>query len=310
MKAVVALGGNALTGKDRRTDIDRQFEATRRVAASVATMITNGWHIVLTHGNGPQVGSLLLQQKLARDEVPPMPLHVLGALTQGQTGYIIQQCLYNEFLRRDIDRDIATVVTQTLVDAGDPAFQSPTKPVGPVYDDDEAATLKKTYTMGKAAGGWRILVPSPEPLSIVESPVIKDLIEDNIVVVAAGGGGIPVVKRGDSLAGVSAVIDKDRASEILATEVGADILLILTDVDHVYVDYGTPDQQALHDVSAADLKRHYAAGQFPEGSMGPKVQAALSFLAHGGERAEQVIIAPIDRAWDALQGNAGTRITA
>ena len=305
MKAVVALGGNALTGRDRRADIQRQFDATRRVAASVARMIRNGWHIALTHGNGPQVGSLLLQQKMAAHEVPPMPLHVLGALSQGQIGYMVQQCLRNEFSTQGIRREIATIITQTLVDGNDDAFTNPTKPIGPLYSEEEAEAMKTLYPMGRVEGGWRILVASPRPASIVESGVIKELMERDVIVIAAGGGGIPVVRKGDELVGVDAVVDKDLASQKLASEIGAEILLILTDVPHVFLDYGTENERALGDVGSEEMEEYLRDGHFPSGSMGPKVEAALNFLKNGGREA---IIASIDSAWDALEGKAGTHI--
>ncbi|RLF60335.1 MAG: carbamate kinase [Thermoplasmata archaeon] len=305
MKAVVALGGNALTGRDRRADIQRQFDATRRVAASVARMIRNGWHIALTHGNGPQVGSLLLQQKMAAHEVPPMPLHVLGALSQGQIGYMVQQCLRNEFSTQGIRREIATIITQTLVDGNDDAFTNPTKPIGPLYSEEEAEAMKTLYPMGRVEGGWRILVASPRPASIVESGVIKELMERDVIVIAAGGGGIPVVRKGDELVGVDAVVDKDLASQKLASEIGAEILLILTDVPHVFLNYGKENERALRDVGSEEMEEYLREGHFPSGSMGPKVEAALNFLKNGGREA---IIASIESAWDALEGNAGTHI--
>ena len=305
MKAVVALGGNALTGRDRRADIQRQFDATRRVAASVARMIRNGWHIALTHGNGPQVGSLLLQQKMAAHEVPPMPLHMLGALSQGQIGYMVQQCLRNEFSTQGIRREIATIITQTLVDGNDDAFTNPTKPIGPLYSEEEAEAMKTLYPMGRVEGGWRILVASPRPASIVESGVIKELMERDVIVIAAGGGGIPVVRKGDELVGVDAVVDKDLASQKLASEIGAEILLILTDVPHVFLNYGKENERALRDVGSEEMEEYLREGHFPSGSMGPKVEAALNFLKNGGREA---IIASIESAWDALEGNAGTHI--
>lgn len=285
--------------------MSHQFDATRRVASSVARMIRNGWHIAITHGNGPQVGSLLLQQKMASHEVPPMPLHVLGALSQGQIGYMVQQCLRNAFKKQGIRREIATIITQTLVDETDNAFINPTKPIGPLYSEAEAASMKKRYTMGRVEGGWRILVASPRPVSIVESGVIKELVEQNVIVIAAGGGGIPVVRKGDMLVGVDAVVDKDLASQKLASEIGAEILLILTDVPYVFLDYGKETERAVEDVGSVEMEEYLREGHFPSGSMGPKVEAALQFLKNGGKEA---IIASIDSAWDALEGRAGTHI--
>ena len=305
MKAVVALGGNALTGKKREADINKQFSEMKKTAGSIARMIKNGWHIGITHGNGPQVGALMLQQKAAMDIVPPMPLHVLGALTQGEIGYIIQQCLLNEFKSQGIEREIATVITQVIVDEKDEAFKNPTKPVGPVYSSTEAENLRKSYVMGKVEGGWRILVPSPKPLSIVESEIIKGLMESGIVVIAAGGGGIPVVRKGNMLQGVDAVIDKDLASQKLANEIGADVLLILTDVERVCINYGRENQEELEEASIEEMEEYMKEGHFPPGSMGPKVEAAINFIKNGGKRA---IITSIENAWKAMEGNAGTHI--
>ncbi len=305
MKAVIALGGNALTGKDRKTDIKLQFETTRNTAKSIAKMIKNGWHIVITHGNGPQIGSLLLQQKKAMHEIPSMPLHVLGALTQGQIGYIIQQCLLNEFKKQGIKREVVTIITQVIVDEKDPAFKKPTKPIGPVYNDKEANEMKKSYVMGRVENGWRILVPSPKPISIVESKIIKKLIEENVIVIAAGGGGIPVVRKNGILEGKDAVIDKDLASQKLANEIGADILLILTDVDYVYLNYGKENEIEIREAKVEEIEKYYREGHFPPGSMGPKIEAAINFIKNGGKEA---IITSIDKAWEAIEGRAGTHI--
>ncbi len=234
-----------------------------------------------------------------------MPLHVLGALSQGQIGYMVQQCLRNEFSTQGIRREIATIITQTLVDGNDDAFTNPTKPIGPLYSEEEAEAMKTLYPMGRVEGGWRILVASPRPASIVESGVIKELMERDVIVIAAGGGGIPVVRKGDELVGVDAVVDKDLASQKLASEIGAEILLILTDVPHVFLNYGKENERALRDVGSEEMEEYLREGHFPSGSMGPKVEAALNFLKNGGREA---IIASIESAWDALEGNAGTHI--
>ncbi len=307
MKAIVALGGNALTGKERKAEIEKQFDAMKSTAKSIAKMIKNGWHVGITHGNGPQIGALLLQQKIAMKEVPPIPLHVLGALTQGEIGYIIQQCLLNEFKRQGINRRIATIITQVLVDEEDEAFKKPTKPIGPIYSEEDANKLRSNYVMGRVEGGWRILVPSPKPISIIEADIIKGMMEEGIVVIAAGGGGIPVVKRGDELQGVDAVIDKDLASQKLANEVAADILLILTDVEFVYINYGKENEMPLTSVSLQEIERYYEEGHFPPGSMGPKIEAAINFVRNGGK---ETIITSINKAWEALQGKTGTHIHA
>ncbi len=306
MKLVVALGGNALVKPGQEGTIEQQFETTRQSVASIVRMIEGGHDVVLTHGNGPQVGSLLLQQEIAKEVTPAMPLDVCGAMSQGQIGYMIEQCMTAALHERGLDRQVVTVVTQVLVDEDDPAFEHPTKPVGPVYRHDDALRrIKEGYRMTQQKGGWRIVVPSPDPRSILESGVITRLIDAGHVVIAVGGGGIPVVKSDGGLQGVEAVIDKDLAAEELASEIGADMLLILTDVEAVYRNYGEENEEMLREVTLEEMEEHYRDGQFPPGSMGPKVLAAIRFLKNGGDIA---IVASIDNGWDALQGNAGTRI--
>jgi carbamate kinase len=304
---VVALGGNALVKPGQEGTSEQQFETTRQTVEEIVRMIEHGHEVVLTHGNGPQVGSLLLQQELAKEVTPPMPLDVCGAMSQGQVGYMIAQCMIAALRSRQLDKHVATIVTQTLVDASDPAFEHPTKPVGPVYRHDDALRrIKEGYRMAQQKGGWRIVVPSPQPRSILESAVIKQLIDAGHIVVAVGGGGIPVVESSEGRRGVEAVIDKDLAAEELASEIEADALLILTDVEAVYLNYGKENEQTLRNVTLEEIEQHYYDGQFPPGTMGPKVLAAIRFLQNGGDTA---IIASIDNAWDALQGTAGTSIT-
>ncbi len=306
MKAVVALGGNALVKRGQKGSSEEQFTTTMETVKSIVRMIRNGWDIAITHGNGPQVGSLLLQQEVAKSIAPAMPLDVCGAQSQGQIGYMIQQCILNVMRKEGIAKDVVSLVTQVLVDKDDPAFKNPTKPVGPVYKYDEALLrLKEGYILSRQKGGWRIVVPSPYPLSIVEGAVIKKLIEEGVIVIAVGGGGIPVIEEKGVLRGTEAVIDKDLASERLAAEIDADVFLILTDVDAVYLNYGSEDQKKLEKVSLKKIEEHYHDGQFPPGSMGPKILAAIRFLRNGGEKA---IISSIENAWDALQGNVGTLI--
>ncbi len=306
MKLVVALGGNALVKPGQEGTSEQQFETTRQTVEAIVQMIEHGHEVVLTHGNGPQVGSILLQQEIAKEVTPPMPLDVCGAMSQGQVGYMIAQCMTAALRDRRLDKQVATVVTQVLVDRDDPAFEHPTKPVGPVYRHDDALRrIKEGYRMTQQKGGWRIVVPSPNPRSILESTVIEQLIDAGHVVVAVGGGGIPVVEQDSGLAGVEAVIDKDLAAEELASEIEADALLVLTDVEAVYLNYGEDDQQKLGEVTLEEMEQHYQDGQFPPGSMGPKVLATIRFLKNGGSTA---IVASIDNAWQAVQGNAGTRI--
>lgn len=306
MKLVVALGGNALVKPGQEGTSEQQFETTRQTVEAIVQMIEHGHEVVLTHGNGPQVGSILLQQEIAKEVTPAMPLDVCGAMSQGQIGYMMAQCMTAALHDRQLDKRVATVVTQVLVDGDDPAFEHPTKPVGPVYRHDDALRrLREGYRMTQQKGGWRIVVPSPDPRSILESAVIEQLIDAGHVVVAVGGGGIPVVEQNGSIVGVEAVIDKDLAAEKLASEIEADALLALTDVEAVYLNYGEDDEQKLEEVTLDEMEQHYRDGQFPPGSMGPKVLAAIRFLKNGGSAA---IVASIDNAWQALQGNAGTRI--
>ncbi len=309
MKVVVALGGNALIKSDQKGTSEEQFKTTMKSVKDIVKMIENGWEVVITHGNGPQVGSILLQQDVAKSAVPPMPLDICVAQSQGQIGYMIQQCMLNSLASSGIQKGVAAVITRVLVDENDPAFENPTKPVGPVYRYDEALLrLKEGYIISQQKGGWRIVVPSPNPISIIEREAIKKLIDSGIIVIAVGGGGIPVVKKGDGVTkieGKEAVIDKDLASERLAMEINADTLLILTDVDAVYLNYGSEDQKKLKEISLQEMEEYYYQGQFPPGSMGPKILAAIRFLENGGKKA---IISSIEHAWDALEGKAGTQI--
>jgi carbamate kinase len=287
--AVVALGGNAISPPGGASPIPAQYQATMETAHHLAHLTEKP--LVVTHGNGPQVGNLLLRSDLAAGVLP-------------------RQCLDNAFRQAGVRRATVTVVTRTVVDPGDPAFRSPSKPIGGFYDEAEARRRMDLHgwAMKEDAGrGWRRVVPSPEPREIVEQPAIEALLATGAVVVAAGGGGIPVVRAADgSLAGVEAVVDKDLASALLAARLGAEVLLILTGVDHVAVDFGRPTQRDLHELDAATLAGHLADGQFAPGSMLPKVQAVLRFLAHGGRRA--VITTP-ELSEKALAGEIGTQVT-
>ncbi len=307
-RAVIALGGNALIKPGQKGTIYEQFANTRETVKSIVKIIKDGWDVVLTHGNGPQVGAILLQNQAGRDLVPPMPLGICVAESQGLIGYMIQQCLSNALRKEGINKDVVTIVTQVLVDDKDPAFENPTKPIGPYFNEDQALKLLKDgYQMTKQKNGWRIVVPSPDPKAIIEANIIKALLDDGIIVIAAGGGGMPVVERkGWGLDGREAVVDKDLSAERLAEAIGADVLLILTDVPYVYLNYGSEDQEPLRKVNLEEIKKFYEDGHFPAGSMGPKILAAIRFLENGGERA---IIADIDHAWEALKGETGTHIT-
>ena len=307
-KAVIALGGNALIKDEQEGNIHEQFANTRTIVRSIVKIIKEGWDIVITHGNGPQVGAILLQNDLARDITPPMPLGICVAESEGLIGYMIQQCLSNALKTEKIKKPVVTLITQVLVDINDPSFKNPSKPIGPFYDEEEVEEIKKEgYQVKKYSEGWRIVVPSPDPKSIVEGEIINKMLDDDIIIIASGGGGMPVIeKEGWGLDGLEAVIDKDLASERLAEAIKAELLLILTDVDKVYINYGTPKQKALNKVSLSELKKYYNEGHFPPGEMGPKILATIRFLEAGGKKS---IISDIENGWEALNGKTGTHIT-
>ena len=309
-RAVVALGGNALLQKGDQDTAEAMRRSARFAAEVVAGIAEDGWEVVVTHGNGPQVGRILLQQEAASELVAPMPLDVCGAESQGQIGYLLQANIGDVFYERGMDRPVATVLTLTRVPGNDPAFLEPTKPVGPYYTDDEADRLsnERGYRLAAAPGqsGWRRVVPSPRPYSIVEAPVIRQLVGAGVIVIAAGGGGVPVVEEGPRLVGVEGVVDKDLAACILARDVEADALVIATDVDGVYEEFGTPEQRLLSTLAPDEGRRRLEAGEFGAGSMRPKVEAAVQFVEGGGAFAAICALADAGRA---LAGHAGTRIT-
>ncbi len=304
---VAALGGNAITREQDTGSIPEQFENTQMSLDPIADLIAQGRRVVVTHGNGPQVGNYLIRVERARDEVPFLPLPIIVADLQGGMGYMIGQVLHGLLLDRGIKRSVSTVVTQVLIDPEDPSLKDPTKFVGPFYTEEEARELAETrrWTVKEDSGrGWRRVVPSPQPVGVVEADVICDLIDRDVVVIAAGGGGIPVRQSSDGhLEGVPGVIDKDRASAVLALSIGALDLLILTSVPCVSLDFGTPSQRDLKHLTLAEAKRYLAEGQFPPGSMGPKIEAAIRFLEGGGKR---VFIGALDQAADILAGRSGT----
>ena len=306
-RAVIALGGNALIKEGQKGTIYEQFSNTRKSTKSIVQMIKNGWDVVITHGNGPQVGAILLQNKEAKNITPSMPLGICVAESEGLIGYMIQQCLSNTLKREHIDKSVIALITQVIVDEDDPSLSHPTKPIGPYYTEDEAKQMEKDgIKMIKQPRGWRMVVPSPDPQRIVESHIIRQMLDDGIIVIASGGGGMPVVeKEGWGLDGLEAVVDKDLASERLAEAIDADLLLILTEVEKVFLDFGTPDQKALDKVTLNELKKYYKEGQFPEGSMAPKILSAIRFLEAGGRK---VIISHIDKGWEAVQEKTGTHI--
>ena len=309
---VIAFGGNAILPSGERGSLESQRANVRRMAAQLAQLLLAGYRVVVTHGNGPQVGEIMLRSELTKDEVPPLTLDIAGAMSQGQIGYMLQQEIHNSLVGRAEDLTVCAVVTQVTVDKDDPAFNTPTKPIGHFYTAQESRELQeeRQWDMVEDAGrGYRRVVPSPVPREIIEWPAIRALIEANVLTIAAGGGGVPVIRNADgTVTGVEAVIDKDLAAERLASLVGATDLVLLTEVDAVAVNYGTLDQRALGAVSMQEMKRHAADGQFPEGSMGPKVRAAIAFLESGGERA---LITSARNMLEAVShGTAGTNIYA
>lgn len=306
---VIALGGNALLDPKTNGSVADQIRTIERSCTKIAQVIARGHRVVITHGNGPQVGNLLIQQEEAKGLVPPLPLDVCGAMTQGQLGYLIQQKLREALAQLGIAKPVVTVVTQVQVDRNDPAFADPTKPIGPFYSERERPALEqKGYVLkrvGKGVKPWRRVVASPEPKDIVEIESIKELTEAGSIVIACGGGGVPVVREDGRWRGVEAVIDKDLASALLAEELGAEILLILTDVERVALHFGTPQQVFLEKLSVSEARKYLLEGHFPAGSMGPKVEAAIRFIEGGGEHA---YITSLEKALEALEGRAGTEV--
>jgi len=306
--AVIAVGGNSLIKDSKKIAIADQLEAVKETCYYIAQMIEKGWNVVITHGNGPQVGFLLRRIELAANELPIIPLDIIGADTQGAIGYMIQQSLRNEFKKINIDRKVATVVSQILVDVNDPAFKNPTKPIGSFMSHEEA--MKKQSEDGwnvveDSGRGWRRVVASPMPLEIIEKNAIKTLIDTGYIVVAAGGGGIPVVESNNELVGIAAVIDKDYASSLLANSIGADMFIISTAVEKVYLNFGKENQKALDVITLAEAKKYATEGHFAAGSMGPKINAVIKYLEGGGK--EAMITCP-GKIAEALDGKNGTRI--
>lgn len=306
--AVVAIGGNSLIRAGEKGTIAEQMANVRRTSEGLVCLIRDGYHLVLTHGNGPQVGAALLRSERAADETYRLPLDVCGATTQGEIGYLLQQVLTERLSRAGLKRPVVTMVSQVLVAEDDPAMSHPTKPVGPFYSQRDAEMRRDRFgwaIVEDAARGWRRVVPSPAPLEVIEEPAIRVLVDSGALVIACGGGGIPVVKANGHYRGIDAVIDKDSASALLAMRLRVDLLVVSTDADRVYLDYRTPRQQPLDRVTPAQLRDYAKAGQFPPGSMGPKVDAVASFVENGGKRA--VITSP-ETLYEAAQGRAGTQI--
>lgn len=306
--AVVALGGNALVIDKNRKTIPDQFDAVKETVGHIADMIEDGWQVIVTHGNGPQVGFILRRSELALGELHPVPLDYCGADTQGAIGYMLQKALCNEFQKRDMDLQAVTVVTQVEVDAKDPAFEKPSKPIGSFLNE---ATAKERMQTGQtfvedSGRGWRQVVPSPKPMRIVEIDAVQKLVDNNFIVVAVGGGGIPVVKRPrGNIRGIEAVIDKDYASGLLAKLVDADLLLISTAVEKVAINFNQPDQQWLDKITVAEAEEYIEEGHFAPGSMLPKIQAIVKFVEETGKKA---LITDPPNMKRALEGETGTWI--
>jgi len=310
MKVIVALGGNALQAEGKPATSESQLQVIKDTVVHLANMIENGNQIVIVHGNGPQVGRLVVQNEYASKITPAMPFDVCGAMSQGMIGYHIQQALKEELRKRNIKKSVITLLTQVVVDKNDKGFQEPTKPIGPFYKEDEAKILtkEKGYIMLEDSGrGYRRVVASPEPKRIVELETIKMLVNDGQIVISVGGGGIPVIEKDDdSLEGIAAVIDKDLASEKLAEDLDADILVILTAVEKVAINFGKPDHKNLDVMTLQDAEKYIKEGQFAPGSMLPKVSAAIKFV--GSKPGRKAIIASLEKAKDALMGESGTYI--
>lgn len=307
---VVAFGGNAIQPAGRRGTLEEQRENVRAMSGELGRLVLEGHRVVVTHGNGPQVGEILLRSELTCDTIPPSTLDVAGAMSQGQIGYMLQQEIGNFLADRQPAIDVCSVVTQVVVDAQDAAFENPTKPIGRFYSAQDAESLRRErgwHMVEDAGRGYRRVVPSPVPQGIVEWHAVKALAQAGVLVIAAGGGGVPVVREPDGrLRGAEAVIDKDLAAQRLATLVGARTLILLTEVSAVAVDFGTPKQRPLGMVSLNEIEAHYRSGQFPPGSMGPKVRAAIRFLQEGGERA--IITSTANLAASVKDRSLGTQV--
>ncbi len=307
--AVVALGGNAISPDGEIDTIPNQFRHTRESLASIVELIRDGYRLVVTHGNGPQVGNAMLRVEMARDKAPELPIGICVADTAGGMGYMIEQSLQNRLIHEGIDRVVATLITQVIVDRNDPSMAEPGKFVGVRYTEGEARKLSEElgWRMKEVKPSvWRRVVPSPIPKKVVSADIIRRLVEAGIIVVTAGGGGIPVyVETDGTLEGVDSVIDKDRTSAILGVEIGAELLVILTNIRKVAIHFGTDRQEDIDTINLEQAVHYFEEDHFPSGNMGPKIEAAIDFLEGGGER---VVIASIDEAYEAVEGRAGTHI--
>lgn len=309
-KIVIALGGNALQEAGKPATAQAQLEVVEKTSEYIADIIEAGYNVVLAHGNGPQVGRIVIQNEYASSQTPAMPFDVCGAMSQGMIGYHMQQGLSKVLRKRGNNTCVATVVTQVVVDRNDPKFLAPSKPIGPFYSEEEAKKLaaEKGYSMKEDAGrGWRRVVASPMPVEIIELDAVKCLVDNGFIAITVGGGGIPVIRdEAGDLVGTAAVIDKDLASEKLAEDLDCDVLVILTAVEQVCINYGKPDQKALSALGIDDARKYMAEGHFAPGSMLPKIEAAVKFVESRKDR--KAIITSLDKAVEALAGNAGTTL--
>lgn len=309
-RIVVALGGNALS-LDGKATATAQQQVANQTAGLLARLVQAGHELAVVHGNGPQIGNIILHEEAINTEkTPTMPVDTCGAMSQGQIGYWLQNAFFNNFQALGINKPVAAMVTQVLVDPNDPAFSNPTKPIGPFYSEEEAKKLatERGFTVKEDAGrGWRKVVPSPAPIDIVEADLVKMALDNQAILIAAGGGGIPVYYKDDKLVGLEAVIDKDFAAAKLAEIIDADVLLILTAVDTIKINYGQPNEQSISQMTLDQARQYIAEGQFAPGSMLPKVEASIKFVSTGGGR--QAIITTPEGALDAINGLTGTKIT-
>jgi len=309
--ALIAFGGNALLPENERGLQEEQMRNAQQAARLMVYIVRKGYELIIVHGNGPQVGNLLIQMEEAVTKIPPFSLDVCDAMTEGSMGFMLEKAVVNELRTRSIDKEVATLVTQVVVDREDPAFINPTKPVGPFYTKYRAQALakEKKWTMVEDAGrGYRKVVPSPKPIDVVSKWVIRDLVCAGRIVIAAGGGGIPIIINGRGLfEGVEAVIDKDHVASLIAREVKVDLFIILTGIERVFLDFGTPQERPIESLTVEQARKYLAQGQFPRGSMGPKIEAAIEYIQAGGK---EVLITSASHLKAALLNRSGTRLAA
>lgn len=306
--ALIAIGGNSIIKAGQRGTVEEQFANVEETCRSIVQLVLRGYRVIITHGNGPQVGAQLLRSELAASQVYTHPLDMCVADTQGSMGYMIQNSLQRALDDKDRNDEVGTVVTQVVVDENDPAFENPTKPIGPFYTEEEAREKSERFgwkMVEDAARGYRRVVPSPVPLEIVEARMIRAAVENDIIVIAVGGGGVPVVRRNDRLYGIEAVIDKDRASSILAQSLNADLFIISTDAEKVCLNFKKPNQKPLDRLTVSEARKYLHEGHFPPGNMGPKIEAVISYIEAGGEHA---IITSPEHLGRAVDGETGTHI--